>query len=122
MAGVYDSKGHSKSIPQRQTSLWVSCQLGNQTLAYEKTVDFIDSWRCMVCMVGANSGSFVPTKPSVAKQYPEILHEWNDDLDPNKISLGSGKKIKWKCKEGHEWESDPSFRFRNYRIKKCPEC
>lgn len=91
-------------------------------MAYEKTVVFIDSWRRMWCMVGENSGRFVPTKPSVAKQYPEILHEWNDDLDPNTISLGSNKKINWKCKEGHEWVIAPCVRFRNNRIKQCPEC
>jgi len=73
-------------------------------------------------MVGKNSGNFVPTKPSVAKEYPEILHEWNDDLDPNTISLGSGKKIKWKCEEGHEWKIAPSVRFRKNMIKQCPEC
>jgi hypothetical protein len=35
-------------------------------------------------------------------QYPEIASEafgW----EPSKISKGSGKKLQWKCREGHKW-------------------
>ncbi|MBT4071013.1 MAG: hypothetical protein HOE79_07225 [Euryarchaeota archaeon] len=38
-------------------------------------------------MVGGTSGRFVPKKPSVATEFPEILNQWNDDSDP---SLGAG--------------------------------
>lgn len=82
----------------------------------------MDICQRMVYMAEVNSGRFVPTKPSIAEYYPEILCEWDDELDPNSISLGSGKKIKWACKDGHKWEIAPSVRFRNGKIKQCPEC
>ena len=73
-------------------------------------------------MAKDNAGRFVPSKPNIAEFYPEILHEWNDSRDPKKTSLGSGKKINWKCRHGHEWQIAPSVRFRNNRVKECPTC
>ena len=73
-------------------------------------------------MVGGESGRFVPKKPSIAAEYPEILHEWNDDSDPKQITISSGKEIYWKCTKGHEWSKPPAQRFRNNKIAQCPIC
>jgi hypothetical protein len=38
---------------------------------------------------------------------PELLAEWhptkNGELLPVDISYGSGRKLWWRCAEGHEW-------------------
>ena len=45
----------------------------------------------------------------IATTNPEIATEWhpnrNGDLLPTMVSSGSHKKVWWKCKYGHEWQS-----------------
>jgi len=46
------------------------------------------------------------------KQYvsnnAQLMAEWNwernADIVPSQLTLGSGKKVWWKCGKGHEWE------------------
>ena len=55
----------------------------------------------------------------------DLLEEWNWEknnaigLYPNEISYGSGIKVWWICKEGHEWEATPNKRSRG---RGCPIC
>ena len=50
-------------------------------------------------------------KKSLAKLNPSLAKEWhptkNGDLTAYDVTLGSGKKIWWKCSKGkdHEWEA-----------------
>lgn len=41
--------------------------------------------------------------------YPELAKEWhptkNEQLKPSQITYGSGKKVWWRCKNKHEWET-----------------
>tara|TARA_S200000501_G_C20729800_1_gene702293 strand:+ start:805 stop:1005 length:201 start_codon:yes stop_codon:yes gene_type:complete len=50
-----------------------------------------------------------------------IAKEWhptkNLDLNPNKISHGSNKKVWWKCKKNHEWQAD--IRYAKSECKIC---
>ena len=41
---------------------------------------------------------------------PELVQEWSEknEIKPTEISIGSHKKVMWKCRHGHEWEVDPS--------------
>lgn len=54
---------------------------------------------------------------------PKLMSEWNYDknthLDPTKLTLGSGRKVWWKCSKGHEWED--SITHRNSG-RACPYC
>lgn len=40
---------------------------------------------------------------------PQLASEWNyeknEGLTPNEIMPNSGKKVWWKCRKGHEWQS-----------------
>ena len=46
--------------------------------------------------------------------YPDLIAEWdwkkNDELNiyPGSISIGSEKKVYWKCSQGHSWIAGPS--------------
>jgi hypothetical protein len=43
----------------------------------------------------------------------EMLHEWDDEknpMRPDQISYGSTKRVFWKCRLGHEWESTANNR------------
>ena len=54
---------------------------------------------------------------------PILAKEWhiekNPGLTPTEITPGSGKKVWWKCKEGHEWEASIYSRSKG---SGCPFC
>lgn len=45
----------------------------------------------------------------LATVYPLIAAEWhptlNGDLTPDQVVPGSGKRVWWRCSEGHEWQA-----------------
>ena len=55
-----------------------------------------------------------------------LMKEWNWEennkrgLDPNKLTLGSGKKANWICSKGHDWDADICHRVG--RGSNCPYC
>lgn len=53
----------------------------------------------------------------------KLIGEWNwdknFDFDPGKLSIGSNKKVWWKCNKGHEWQAIISNR---YKGRGCPIC
>ena len=55
----------------------------------------------------------------------ELMAEWNWEknselkLDPNLLTVGSGKKVWWKCSKGHEWQAAIDGRSRG---RGCPYC
>jgi hypothetical protein len=54
---------------------------------------------------------------------PILATEWHYDknigLTPADVMPNSDKKVWWKCKEGHEWQSTVSHRNHGRR---CPVC
>ena len=58
-----------------------------------------------------------------ATKMPDLIGEWhptkNGSLMPNQVSYGSGKKVWWQCKEGHEWQATVSDRSMG---NGCPTC
>ena len=61
------------------------------------------------------------------KQYvsdnAQLMAEWNwernADIVPSQLTLGSGKKVWWKCGKGHEWEAACYSRIAG---NQCPIC
>lgn len=57
---------------------------------------------------------------------PRLMAEWaweeNEErgLNPERLTLGSGKRAIWVCSEGHKWEVDIYHRAR--RGSNCPYC
>ena len=64
--------------------------------------------------------------PPFPSEYPELLDEWdyklNGEVDPYSISIGSTKRVWWRCKKNskHSWEAIVSNRTRKSRG--CPYC
>lgn len=53
---------------------------------------------------------------------PALAKEWNynkNSLKPFEVSFGSGKKVWWKCSNGHEWQAVISSRNNG---RGCPYC
>ena len=59
------------------------------------------------------------------KDYPELFKIWNhernseDGISFDEVSIGSGKKVWWKCEKGHEWEASVYHIANGTR---CPYC
>lgn len=60
---------------------------------------------------------------SFATLFPELSLEWNyeknEKLTPYMVTAGSSKKVWWKCKNGHEWETSVVNRTKGIG---CPYC
>lgn len=61
-------------------------------------------------------GSLFETDPSLAAQWHPTL---NGELTPKMVTAKSGRKVWWKCSEGHEWQAPISNRSNG---KGCPYC
>lgn len=53
---------------------------------------------------------------------PELAQEWSEknEIKPTEVSVGSHKKVIWKCRLGHEWEA--SIKSRTINGTGCPYC
>ena len=53
----------------------------------------------------------------------KLASEWhptkNGSLTPGNVTLYNGKKVWWKCRRGHEWQSIVANRSRG---RGCPYC
>ena len=62
-------------------------------------------------------------KESLGLMKKELSKEWhpskNGELTPYNVTCGSGKKVWWKCKKGHEWQAVIGDRVRG---NGCPYC
>lgn len=59
---------------------------------------------------------------SLSEMYPELAEEWSDrnlPLRPDQITYGSNKRVWWRGKCGHEWETSVKARTSGER---CPYC
>lgn len=59
----------------------------------------------------------------IARNKLELLSEWNNEkngaLTPADVSIGTHRKVWWKCAKGHEWHAEIKMRFKG---KGCPIC
>ena len=59
---------------------------------------------------------------SLAEVYPELVSEWleKNKIKPTEVSIGSHKKVIWRCEKGHEWEA--AVKSRTINKTGCPYC
>ena len=53
---------------------------------------------------------------------PDLAEEWNyekNSVNPTEVTVYSNKKVWWKCKKGHEWQSMVNNRTAG---NGCPIC
>ena len=48
------------------------------------------------------------------KDNKKLMEEWNyeknEHLNPSNLTIGSSKKVWWKCSKGHEWQATVNSR------------
>ncbi|MBQ9788317.1 MAG: hypothetical protein IJW31_01780 [Lentisphaeria bacterium] len=74
------------------------------------------------CPCCANK-KIIPGKNDLATTHPDLAKEWhpkkNDNLTPQQVVAGSGKKVYWICPKGHEYKA--SILHRKHGTN-CPIC
>ena len=94
-------------------------------------------WKCPVCggewrtnVKNRTNGSGCPFcagrmalrgKTDLQTLYPNIAMQWSEEnvARPWEVTPGSHKKVKWKCKEGHQWMAEVKSRVSG---SGCPYC
>jgi hypothetical protein len=98
--------------------VWWICNKGHEWEGKILTISHRKGSGCPYCQnkkVGYGN-DLQSVNPKLAEQWN---YEKNNELLPNEILPKSGKKVWWKCDNGHEWEQTPSYRT---RAKVCPIC
>lgn len=106
-----------KVRPKSNKKYWWKCSKGHE---WQATASSRASGHdCPYC-----SGRFASETSNFAYCHPELLKEWdaekNKGLNPSDFTPHVGKKIWWKCKEGHSWQATIHNRTRNR--SGCPIC
>ena len=69
------------------------------------------------------SGQKVSPENSLESTHPELLSDWDYELNklpPKEFSQGSSRKVWWKCKDGHSWQT--AIFNRTKKKTGCPYC
>ena len=104
-------------LPGSSKKVWWTCGIGHE-------------WQAMVLSRSRGSGCPICSGQQVLKGYNDLqttnqslAREWNCEknkgLTPTNITSNSGKKVWWKCNQGHEWQAKISHR---YNGSGCPYC
>lgn len=99
-------------------SVWWICECGHEWQAVISS-----RTRGNGCPYCSNQKVLAGYNDLVSK-YPDIASEWNFDknspLLPTETMYRSGKKVWWKCHNGHEWQAKVSYRTTKQLV--CPIC
>ena len=102
------------TFPQSNIRVWWQCKEGHewQAIVYNRT----NGAGCPYCAQIKGFNNLATVAPEVAAQWHPTL---NKNLTPETITPKSGKKVWWKCTEGHEWEAIVKNRTNGAG---CPVC
>ncbi|OGF52008.1 MAG: hypothetical protein A2497_04175 [Candidatus Firestonebacteria bacterium RifOxyC12_full_39_7] len=97
-------------------SAWWMCKKGHEWQSVIRNRN--KGARCPYCSKIKASKEYC-----LAVQRPDAAKNWNKEkngkLTPNDVTGGSGKKVLWICKNGHEWDAAISSRNQGFG---CPCC
>jgi len=115
------------TIDPRETTVaahdkvWWKCDIGHsyQAVVFSRTREKASG--CPYCAgrkVLSGFNDLATLKPKVAEEWHGSL---NGDLTPEKVTLGSNKKVWWQCRDGHVWRAAIYSRTRK-KGAGCPVC
>ena len=103
--------------PSSAKKVWWKCQKNKNHIWLARIFARRNGQGCPFC-----ADKKVLKEDSLGVKFPNLLKEWNyekNNLDPFVLFVKSGKKVWWKCKLGHEWET--MIRHRTSGTN-CPYC
>ena len=125
LAGQWDfAKNPGKPdaiLPGSHEKVWWRCGLGHSWQAPPFSRSKENGSGCPYCTGKKALAGF----NDLATLRPKLAQEWyqpmNDDLTPDQVTLGSNKKVWWRCQERHIWQAAIYSRTRT-RASGCPIC
>ena len=96
--------------PTYAVPTWWECKKGHTFRRSPAIVTKNNKFVCSIC-------------DSIKYSCAKLMKEWDwekNSEDPSKISLGSGKRVFWKCNKGHSWDTTVAQRA-PYKSG-CPYC
>ena len=111
----------SRILPSSHDKVWWRCALGHswQAMVFSRTKE--KGAGCPYCTgrkVLPGFNDLGTLKPKLAEQWHQPL---NGKLRPEDVTLGSNKKVWWRCGEGHVWQAFIYARARRNGTG-CPVC
>ena len=108
-------------LPSSHDKVWWKCEKGHswQAMVFSRTRE--NAAGCPYCtgrLVLRGFNDLATLKPKVAEEW---YFDLNGDLRPEDVSLGSNKKVWWRCKDGHVWRAAVYSRTRK-KGTGCPAC
>lgn len=104
-------------MPNSNKKVWWKCKSGHEWKA-----GIADRNRGNGCPICSNK-KVLPGYNDLVTTNPKLANEWNygknGSLSPRDITSKSGKKVWWRCANGHEWETSISNRTSG---RGCPIC
>ena len=102
-------------LPHSHKKVWWRCKKGHN---WEARIDSrVSGNGCPFCT------GRIATDDNNLSAYPHLIKEWNKSknrhLSPVNFTHGSGKKVWWRCKKGHQWKAEIKARVRG---NGCPKC
>jgi len=91
--------------PWSGRKVWWRCREGHEWRATVRARS--GGTGCPICW--AQRRATVPPARSLAAKRPDLVSELhpsrNGDLDASALGAGSGRRVWWRCREGHEWRA-----------------
>lgn len=107
-------------LPHGSRKIWWRCKKGHSWQAPVISRTNLKAG-CPIC-AGQRT---LPGENDLATLRPDLEAEWhpskNRDFKPSDCTISSGRKVWWRCKEGHEWQSVVSTRTGKDNCG-CPYC
>jgi len=108
-----------KIAPHSNKNVWWKCKKGHEWQTSIANRTGVNKTGCPYC-----SGTKPTVDNNLAVLFPHLLKEWdfqkNRLIKPEDLKSNSHKKVWWKCKEGHEWQTRIVYRTR--QNSGCPYC
>jgi len=104
-------------IPQKSSKrFWWKCKFGHEwkSTVYNRT----NGYGCPIC----SGKKVLKGFNDLATAIPELIDQWDqqhNDIQPTEITKNSGKKVWWKCSNGHYYEMRVSDKVSG---QGCPYC
>ncbi len=118
--GLYINK---ESASSREKAWWECKEHGHPykaTISYRAGIGRNIGTGCPICtnkMVIEGYNDLASTHPDIAKEWD---YDKNEEFTPNSVVAGSNRKVYWKCKNGHSWETTIAHRTKDGTG--CPVC
>ena len=113
--------GPSEVLPGIHEKVWWKCSLGHSWQAAPFSRAKEKGSGCPYCTgkkVLAGFNDLATLRPKLAEEWYQPM---NEALTPDAVTLGSNKKVWWRCSERHIWQAAIYSRTRT-RAAGCPIC